>query len=319
MKWLGRRGLLRNAHDADASNAPPELSPAEALATTGMQRGTLLTVRERDDGSLSDDHALAPPPRETDAVTYERFYLHASVHLAADDDLARERLCRYLTRPAFSLARFRVRRDGNISYRVKKVSRRRVTERVMTPVEALARLAAIVPPPRYPLLRFHGVLAPHHRWRTRVVPRPPARTRACKATAAGHHPEAAVAGCSPPPAVPTSTLARAPDAGDGSAAFALTAASAELATLTATGAAKLVAPNVLSITHWERLLEGELYASTSRLDWRSLLKRTFEVDLRVCLRCGGKLTVRAVLTDPATVATTLAGLARPRAPPTPAA
>ena len=36
MKWLARRGLLRNPDDAGASNAPPELSPAEALATAAM-------------------------------------------------------------------------------------------------------------------------------------------------------------------------------------------------------------------------------------------------------------------------------------------
>jgi hypothetical protein len=33
MKWVARRGLLRNPAEAGASNAPPELSPAEALAT----------------------------------------------------------------------------------------------------------------------------------------------------------------------------------------------------------------------------------------------------------------------------------------------
>ena len=51
----------------------------------------------------------------------------------------------------------------------------------------------------------------------------------------------------------------------------------------------------------------------SRIDWRSLLKRSFDVDLRVCVRCGGKLTVRAVFTDPASVAKLLAALRRPRA------
>ena len=161
MKWLARRGLLRNPDDAGASNAPPELSPAEALATAAMQRGSLVTVRESSDGARDDDPSLTPPPpKVSDAVTHERFNLHASVHLAANDDVGRERLCRYLNRPAFSLARLRLRRDGNVSYRVKKASRGRVTERVMTPIETLARLAAMVPPPRYPLLRFHGVLAP---------------------------------------------------------------------------------------------------------------------------------------------------------------
>ena len=135
MKWLARRGLLRGAAEVDASNAPPSPSPAEALALAGMQRGTLLTVRESSDSATQDDAALAPlpPPRVTDAVTHERFNLHASVHLDAHDHLGRERLCRYLSRPAFALCRLRMRRDGNVSYRVKKASRGRVTERVMTP------------------------------------------------------------------------------------------------------------------------------------------------------------------------------------------
>jgi hypothetical protein len=61
--------------------------------------------------------------------------------------------------------------------------------------------------------------------------------------------------------------------------------------------------------------DGELYATSSRLDWRTLLKRTFEVDLRVCVGCGGRLTVRALFTDPATVGKMLAALRGPRAPP----
>jgi hypothetical protein len=314
MKWLARHKLLRNPDDAGASNAPPELSPAEALATAGMQRGSLVTVRESSDGAGDDDASFAsPPPKVTDAVTHERFNLHASVHLAANDDVGRERLCRYLNRPAFSLARLRLRRDGNVSYRVKKASRGRVTERVMTPIEALARLAAMVPPPRYPLLRFHGVLAPRHRWRARVVPRPPtARAAACKSTM---------------PELPTrettgaaATSRPAHDAGDGRAAFVLDVApTVATTTLTTTGAAEQIAPNVLSLAHWDRILQGELYATSSRIDWRSLLKRTFDVDLRVCLRCGGKLTVRAVFTDPASVAKLLDALRRPRAPPTAAA
>ena len=110
MKWLSRRGLLRRADDADAPSAPPSQSPTEALASAGMQRGTLLTVRESGDSSPHDDAALAPPPPPgvSDAVTHERFNLRASVHLEAHDDLGRERLCRYLCRPAFSLARLRM-------------------------------------------------------------------------------------------------------------------------------------------------------------------------------------------------------------------
>jgi len=107
------------------------------------------------------------------------------------------------------------------------------------------------------------------------------------------------------------------DAGDGRAAFVLDVVpGVASATLTTTGAAEQVAPNVLSVSHWDRILQGELYATTSRIDWRTLLKRTFDVDLRVCVRCGGKLTVRAVFTDPASVAKLLGALRSPRAPPT---
>jgi hypothetical protein len=33
-------------------------------------------------------------------------------------------------------------------------------------------LCALIPPPRHPLIRFHGVLAPNSAWRKEVVPRP---------------------------------------------------------------------------------------------------------------------------------------------------
>ena len=38
----------------------------------------------------------------------------------------------------------------------------------------LERLAALVPPPRRPLLAYHGVLAPRARWRSAIVPPPAA-------------------------------------------------------------------------------------------------------------------------------------------------
>ena len=39
-------------------------------------------------------------------------------------------------------------------------------------MEFMARLAALVPPPRFPLVRYHGVFAPHSPWRAVVVPGP---------------------------------------------------------------------------------------------------------------------------------------------------
>jgi hypothetical protein len=43
----------------------------------------------------------------------------------------------------------------------------------MQPTAFLARLAALIPPPRHPLVRFHGAFAPHSAWRKKVVPAVP--------------------------------------------------------------------------------------------------------------------------------------------------
>lgn len=40
----------------------------------------------------------------------------------------------------------------------------------MSPLEFMQRLAALVPPPRLHLIRFHGVLAPNGKLRREIIP-----------------------------------------------------------------------------------------------------------------------------------------------------
>jgi hypothetical protein len=47
-------------------------------------------------------------------------------------------------------------------------------DRMMSPLEFLQRLAALVPQPRLHLIRYHGVLAPNATLRAQVVPQAPA-------------------------------------------------------------------------------------------------------------------------------------------------
>ena len=56
-------------------------------------------------------------------------------------------------------------------------------------------------------------------------------------------------------------------------------------------------PNVLSVRHLARIGGGLLYAATSNVPWATLLARTFDVDVKACARCAGRLEVRAVVTD----------------------
>ena len=75
--------------------------------------------------------------------------------------------------------------------------------------------------------------------------------------------------------------------------------------------AALLSPNVLSVQHWTRLLDGALYAAAPRVDWASLLRRTFDVDVLRCASCGGRLRVLEEVSEPAAVRLVLDRLGLP--------
>jgi hypothetical protein len=41
---------------------------------------------------------------------------------------------------------------------------------IFDPLDLIGKLAALVPPPRFNLVRYHGILAPSARWRSLIVP-----------------------------------------------------------------------------------------------------------------------------------------------------
>jgi len=87
-----------------------------------MQRGSIRTLR--DDGHAPEQESVAlpePPPNEG-AVAHDGFNLRASVAIAADDDLGRERLCRQGARPP--PARARPLAAGSRSHRAAQQPRR---------------------------------------------------------------------------------------------------------------------------------------------------------------------------------------------------
>ncbi|MBI4577198.1 MAG: transposase [Planctomycetes bacterium] len=119
---------------------------------------------------------------------------------------------------------------------------------VLTAEDLLGRLSALVPPPRFHTVRYHGVYAPNARLRRQVV------------SGAWGEPEP-----EPPPGgpVPGPTVRPRP----------------------------------------------------RRLDWASLLKRVFALDVLECERCGGALEVIAYITDRPVVRRILCHLELPSEPP----
>ena len=135
----------------------------DACASIAMGRGR--TEMLANDGEPENDHESVPS-RPSAAIDRDGFNLHAGVRIEAGDDVGREKLCRYAARPPLSLARLRRLPGGRVAYRLKYVGRGRGKHRVMDPLEFMARLATLIPPPRYPLVRYAGVLAPRSSWRT---------------------------------------------------------------------------------------------------------------------------------------------------------
>ena len=66
--------------------------------------------------------------------------------------------------------RLSVAKNGHIVYRFRKAWRNGKTAVVLDPMTFLSRLAAQVPPPRFHMLTYHGVLAPAASRRDEIVP-----------------------------------------------------------------------------------------------------------------------------------------------------
>jgi hypothetical protein len=171
-RWLRKRDLVRD----DDQEPFPEREGTDAL--DGCTEGALgvgeLGRVDDDAEEPPDEFEMLPQPKPGRRSRYvgeaAGYHLHAGVAVPAHNALGRELLFRYCARPPFALERLSVLPDGRVAYRIKKPWRPGQTHRLMTPLEFLARLAALVPPPRFPLVRFHGVFAPHSKQRVLVVP-----------------------------------------------------------------------------------------------------------------------------------------------------
>ena len=78
--------------------------------------------------------------------------------------------------------------DGRIRLRLKKPWQNGTTHLVLTPLDLLARLAAMVPPPKMHQIRYHGVLAANANLRSTLVPgkQPESGEQLCLFDSQGH-------------------------------------------------------------------------------------------------------------------------------------
>ena len=173
-RCLERQGLLEQDTEsawlelepADDTDAMPHLlgSSVSYRIAVGPQQGRkafmIRTIRPLD----------RPDPGLERVAKANGFSLHAGVSCEGHQKDKRERLCRYIARPAVAVPRLSLSSTGKVLYTLKTPYRDGTTQVAFDPVDFIARLAALVPKPRVNLTRYHGVLAPNHRWRGMVTP-----------------------------------------------------------------------------------------------------------------------------------------------------
>jgi hypothetical protein len=132
------------------------------------------------------------------------FSLDGSVRIEAEDRAGLERLLRYCARPPFALERLEALGEDRLVYHLPKPRPDGQSALVLTPLELIDTLVALIPPPRRHRHRYHGVLAPNSPLRaavTALAPEPDSAT-------APQDPAAAPTPAPPDSAPPTRSPAR---------------------------------------------------------------------------------------------------------------
>jgi hypothetical protein len=260
VRWLRRHGYI----DAEQTNDERTPTPLEKCLTASLGVGQLHA--DPDSTVKPKPRRELPKPKKGLVGECGKFNIHAGVSIGAGCPEARERLLRYCARAPLSLERLHILDDGRIAYNVRHHHGKQGQVRVMTPMQFMARLAALIPPPRHPLVRFHGVFAPNSKWRSAVVP------EKRESGAAGNTSQgslSAKAECHQPRGDPRDAEAT-PQA---TASVALTANDG-----TQSSDGIVTSPHV-----------GTRQAVIPRLDWATLLKRVYDVDALQCPKCGDRM------------------------------
>lgn len=183
LRLLTRQGHLTEEQGmtylADIGADNP-LTPLQAASSTyriafGSRAGQKVPSLQ----SVSRGGESATPSTLTTSAlcaNHHGFSLHAGVRFGSHQRKELERLCRFLTRPAIANERLKRNAAGQVVLPLKIAYRDGTTPIVLSPLEFMQRLAALVPRPRLHLIRFHSVLAPNAKLRSEIVPGPPENT-----------------------------------------------------------------------------------------------------------------------------------------------
>jgi hypothetical protein len=152
---LEKAGRSLDAEFHDDAHRQSALASLYAAAARGVDlsgnRAGQPTMRliQKDNIKKTEPHAVV-----------QGINVHAAVAFDARDKPRMERMCRYLARPPIAQHRLSLREDGSLGYEMKWVWRDGTHAIVLQPLDLIARLCAMIPPPnsvghRGPALKGH--------------------------------------------------------------------------------------------------------------------------------------------------------------------
>jgi len=145
---------------------------AQGIAVSGERAGKPMLRLMTGDA----EQATASDLPEEPVAEVRGINLYGRQRIDGRDRRQLERLCRYITRPPIAQDRLSTRPDGSLLLEFKKAWKDGSGGLVLEPEDLLVRLCASVPPPRFHMLRYFGVLSSHSAFRAEVVPQGPEDT-----------------------------------------------------------------------------------------------------------------------------------------------
>lgn len=178
---LRTKQLLEKAgkyFDADPDeDALAQDSPLLAACCAASMQNTVAIGPRAGQGVLRIGDYVEPAAREqveTEQTLGHGYNLHAGYRVSAHDRKGRERILRYILRPPIATQRLSRTPDGRVLYRLNKPWANGTKSFLFEPLDFLAKLLPLVPPPRVNQIRYHGIFGPHARLREQIVPEAPA-------------------------------------------------------------------------------------------------------------------------------------------------
>ncbi len=101
------------------------------------------------------------------------FSLHAATRIVPGDKTGLERLCNYVSRPPLAQGSLQQLSNDEYSFKLKTPWSDGTTHLILSAMERIEKLAALVPPPQVNLVRYHGILARNAKNGDQIVPQKP--------------------------------------------------------------------------------------------------------------------------------------------------